>query len=242
MRKLTFIFFLYMVVNHSYANFDLIDFKNCSLLKVEQFKTDIPTDEIPNNYLFKSKKYSYAAVPVSYENETMCLIVDKKNKIIIDSIPIPTSGLCQGEWDNKQNYPIWRAYTQGGRGKSELFHYSTSHNLKDYKRSNKVEINDAIDSLSCQLPSLSNDSIEEINNSAFYLYKLGYYNESLFFFKNVLKRDPDRVVAYLNIADVYQALNQKEEARKNYNIYSLKMKKLGLTKKIPDRVSKNITL
>ncbi|WP_068911488.1 tetratricopeptide repeat protein [Acinetobacter sp. WCHAc010034] len=84
--------------------------------------------------------------------------------------------------------------------------------------------------LNCQLPLLSNDSIEEINNSAFYLYKLGYYNESLFFLKNVLKRDPDRVAAYLNIADVYQALNQKEEARKNYKIYYLKMKKLGLTK------------
>jgi len=242
MKKITFIFFLSIAINHSYANFDLIVFKNCSLLKIDQFKADIPMDEIPNNYLFKSKKYSYAAIPVSYENETMCLIVDNKNKIIIDSIPVPTSGLCQGEWNNKQNYPIWRAYTQGGRGKSELFHYSTSHNLKSYTRSNKVEINDAIDSLNCQLPLLSNDSIEEINNSAFYLYKLGYYNESLFFLKNVLKRDPDRVAAYLNIADVYQALNQKEEARKNYKIYYLKMKKLGLTKKIPDRVSRYIAL
>ena len=57
----------------------------------------------------------------------------------------------------------------------------------------------------------------------------------------VIEKDPNRVVVYLNIADCYWELNQKEKAKQNYQKYLslMKSQKKDL-KKIPKRVYERI--
>lgn len=52
----------------------------------------------------------------------------------------------------------------------------------------------------------------------------------------VIKKDPNRTVAYLNLADVLLNNDEKDGADKNYTIYEDLMKKEGKANKIPERV------
>lgn len=78
---------------------------------------------------------------------------------------------------------------------------------------------------------------DEFNNVAFFAYKSKAYAESIYILKKVIEKFPNRVVAYLNIADCYWATNEKEKAVENYQKYCqlMKSKKKDL-KKIPKYV------
>jgi tetratricopeptide (TPR) repeat protein len=79
--------------------------------------------------------------------------------------------------------------------------------------------------------------ISLMNDKAYYLEQLGAYAESIYILKKVLSKSPDRVVAYLNIADAYWGNNEKNEAKKSYEKYIELMKNQGKDmKKIPQRV------
>jgi tetratricopeptide (TPR) repeat protein len=81
------------------------------------------------------------------------------------------------------------------------------------------------------------DNIPLMNDKAYYLEQAGAYAESIKKKKKVISKSPDRVVAYLNIADAYWGNNEKEEAKKSYEKYVELMKKQGKDmKKIPQRV------
>ena len=81
------------------------------------------------------------------------------------------------------------------------------------------------------------NNIQLMNDKAYYLEQLGAYAESIYILKKVLSKSPDRVVAYLNIADAYWGNNEKNEARKSYEKYIELMKNQGKDmKKIPQRV------
>lgn len=84
---------------------------------------------------------------------------------------------------------------------------------------------------------INNSNILKYNNIAYYLYQQGAYNESILLIKEILKRDPNRIVAWFNFADLQWELGNKKEAKKSYQQYILLMKSQNKDlKKIPSRV------
>lgn len=84
---------------------------------------------------------------------------------------------------------------------------------------------------------INNSNILQYNNIAYYLYEKGAYNESILLIKEILKKDPNRIVAWFNLADLQWELGNKNEAKKSYQQYILLMKSQGKDlKKIPNRV------
>ncbi|MGE6792032.1 tetratricopeptide repeat protein [Pseudomonas guineae] len=64
----------------------------------------------------------------------------------------------------------------------------------------------------------------------------GYYQEAVELLKHITLKHPDRVVAYLNLADAYWGLGKKELAQKAYNRYHENMIETGKQRRIPERV------
>jgi tetratricopeptide (TPR) repeat protein len=75
-----------------------------------------------------------------------------------------------------------------------------------------------------------------LNDYGFYLAEAGDPKEAVEVLDVVLSEDPDRVVAYLDIADAQFALGRLPEARVNYRRYRELMTREGKADKIPPRV------
>jgi hypothetical protein len=83
--------------------------------------------------------------------------------------------------------------------------------------------------------------IAELNDKAYYLQGYGCYNASAFILEKIVIKDPQRVVAWLNLGDSYWALNKQAAAREAYQQYSALMKSEGKNlHKIPQRVNERI--
>ena len=84
-------------------------------------------------------------------------------------------------------------------------------------------------------------SVNQFNNVAFFAFKSKAYEESIYILIKIIEKFPNRIVAYLNIADNYWALNEKEKAVENYKKYIqlIKDQKKDL-KKIPKYVYERI--
>lgn len=80
-------------------------------------------------------------------------------------------------------------------------------------------------------------NVESANNQAFALEKIGANEESKTLLEEITSQFPDRIVAYLNLGDVYWKLNEKDKAKENYIQYIslMKSQKKNLSK-IPKRV------
>ena len=80
-------------------------------------------------------------------------------------------------------------------------------------------------------------NVESANNQAFALEKIGANEESKILLEEITSQFPDRIVAYLNLGDVFWKLNEKDKAKENYNQYIslMKSQKKDLSK-IPKRV------
>lgn len=74
------------------------------------------------------------------------------------------------------------------------------------------------------------------NDLGFLFEQTGYYQEAAELLKHITLKHPDRVVAYLNLADAYWALGKKEPAQTAYNQYYEKMIEAGKKTRIPERV------
>jgi tetratricopeptide (TPR) repeat protein len=85
------------------------------------------------------------------------------------------------------------------------------------------------------------DDIISINDKAFCLEQMQCYKTSAYILEQILNKNPDRVVAWLNLADVYWNQNKKTESKKAYNKYVeiMKIQKKD-TAKIPKRVFERI--
>lgn len=84
---------------------------------------------------------------------------------------------------------------------------------------------------------LSSNNINDYNNIAYYLQENKSYNESLFLLKEILKNNPNRVVAWLNLGDAYWSLEDKIKAINAYQKYISLMKSQEKNlSKIPKRV------
>jgi tetratricopeptide (TPR) repeat protein len=74
------------------------------------------------------------------------------------------------------------------------------------------------------------------NDLGFLLGEAGYYPESIELLNAVIVNNPNRTVAYLNIADSYWAMNNKARAIEAYRQYASRMSVAGKASKIPARV------
>ena len=74
------------------------------------------------------------------------------------------------------------------------------------------------------------------NDLGFLFEQAGYHLEAAELLKHITLKHPDRVVAYLNLADAYWALGKEEPAQKAYNQYHEKMIEAGKQTRIPERV------
>lgn len=75
------------------------------------------------------------------------------------------------------------------------------------------------------------------NDLGFLLGEAGYYAESIELLNAVIAHNPARTVAYLNLADSYWAMNDKERAVSAYKQYASRMSDAGKALKIPARVA-----
>lgn len=81
------------------------------------------------------------------------------------------------------------------------------------------------------------ENVDTINNLAYYLFMSKSYNNSIYLLKNILQKYPNRIVAYLNLADNYWSIKEKEKAIYNYKKYIELIKSQNKDlKKIPQRV------
>lgn len=74
------------------------------------------------------------------------------------------------------------------------------------------------------------------NDLGFLFEQAGYYPEAVELLKHITQKHPDRIVAYLNLADAYWAMGEQEKARKAYNQYYEKMVANQKQARIPQRV------
>jgi tetratricopeptide (TPR) repeat protein len=79
--------------------------------------------------------------------------------------------------------------------------------------------------------------IPAINDYAFALQEAGDNTAALPLFQEIIKYQPDRTVAWLNMADAYWSTGNLDNAKKSYQQYTKLMATAGLQAKIPARVS-----
>ncbi|WP_324172513.1 tetratricopeptide repeat protein [Sulfurimonas sp.] len=78
------------------------------------------------------------------------------------------------------------------------------------------------------------------NDIAFFLERTKNYDEAIYLLEKILKKYPNRTVAYINLGDAYWGLKNKEKAKQAYSTYIKQMKEKGKEKKIPKVVLERI--
>ena len=86
------------------------------------------------------------------------------------------------------------------------------------------------------------NNILKYNNMAYYLQKAGASKEAIFILEKILKKYPNRTVAYYNIADAYWDIDDKINAIKYYKIYVKQMKEKNKENKIPQKIVSRINV
>jgi tetratricopeptide (TPR) repeat protein len=86
----------------------------------------------------------------------------------------------------------------------------------------------------------TNQTLVQYNDMAYYLQKAGANKEAIFLLEKIIKKFPNRTVAYYNLGDAYWALGKKDKAIKAYTTYIEQMCDKGLQKKIPKEVLKRV--
>ncbi|MFC5980291.1 tetratricopeptide repeat protein [Flavobacterium salmonis] len=82
---------------------------------------------------------------------------------------------------------------------------------------------------------------DKLNDVAYYLEQSGAYKESIFFLNKIINDNPQRVVAWLNLADAQWGNNKKKDAKLSYQRYIHLMEILNKDiKKIPQRAYERI--
>ncbi len=87
---------------------------------------------------------------------------------------------------------------------------------------------------------LTPKTLTKYNNIAYYLQQAGANEEAIYLLEKIIKKFPNRIVAYINLGDAYRALGEKDKARKAYSTYIEQMCAKGLQKKIPKKVLKMV--
>lgn len=79
--------------------------------------------------------------------------------------------------------------------------------------------------------------IYALNDYGFFLQQAGDDNRAIPIFNAVIKEDPARAVAYLNLADSLWTLDRKQEAKSHYQTYQRLMAEANKATQVPSRVA-----
>ena len=84
--------------------------------------------------------------------------------------------------------------------------------------------------------------VQIANNYGFFLEQADMYEEAVDVLYGVLTLKPDRMVAYLNLADALWGLGERQNAATQYLVYAGMMKEAGLEAQIPARVDQRVVI
>lgn len=146
---------------------------------------------------------------------------------------------CDKELTEKANIEVlvgdkWIPQEQSWNIKKEELNLNEV--LKNLKE--KKETNLSIENLNVILKNeeLNQKTVQKYNDIAYYLQQKNANNEAIFLLEKIIEKFPNRTVAYLNLADAYDGINDKEKAKENYEKYINLMKQDNKEVKIPKRV------
>lgn len=206
------------IIKSDYKNqFFLYIENNCtSTITKQLFKINWHENKflILNKEIIKQKQNSISCKTIYYDNY-------KLDSLLIETLDVEENKLTNNV--NKKNNKIPVFY------ESKLIGYKS---LSTDKLVYNYPIIDTYDKI---------DNLNLYNDIGFILYKNKSFDESIYILNKVIEKSPNRVVTYLNIADCYWELNEKEKAKENYLKYIQLMKdqKKNL-KKIPKYVFERI--
>lgn len=87
----------------------------------------------------------------------------------------------------------------------------------------------------------NDENSQNVNDYGYFFEQTGNYQEAVTLLNSLIKKFPDRVVAYLNLADAYWGLGELPDAKLNYQKYVELMTSQGKDlNKIPPRVNERI--
>lgn len=195
------------------TDFDYSNYKNC--IGVDSDLKDSKKVEIKSKVGYLKKEYNLQMITYTVDlNVYACAIVDENRHVVINELPTMTP-FCEGDWD--QDKAIW--IDMHNPHHSELIDArAPSEVLRDILEGKETEnnIDEVLGDFKCRYIPYRLKDVEEINNTAFYFFKLKKYQVAINILKQVVELDPNRAVAYYNLGDAYLAINQKDLAIKNY--------------------------
>ncbi len=209
--------------NKLIRNFDLVDTSfykgngNDFFLVYQNYASTTKTQS--TYHLFYNKNDLYL---ISKEKINL-----KEKKISISknyTIPLKVTDLDYEAIDEKN---VIENYKSSILSESRLRNNVSFNNKNAFELIFNYEPNDFFIDYPLNLFKIGTINIQDIKNSndiAYYLLEAKIYDESIFILKNIIKKDPKRVVAYLNLADSYWETGNVCLAKKNYTIYVSMMK------------------
>ena len=149
--------------------------------------------------------------------------------------------------DGKEYPPDNKLYLQDflqNKKISETIFNEEYNKLKSSKNFKKYDFKYSYEDLYLLIKNIpiTEANLDKYNNLAFYIAQIKDGNfEGIYLYNEILKRFPNRVVAYLNLADSYWAIGNQKLAKENYKKYVELMKSQNKDlKKIPKRVWERI--
>ena len=113
--------------------------------------------------------------------------------------------------------------------------------FREYIKNNKnFDVNESRIDWYINRYNIDQKNVSIYNDIAFYLGEGHNYNSSLYILKKIIKIHPNRIVAYLNIADVYWEIGNKDHAKVYYQEYISRMGRIGKKSIIPKRVFQRV--
>jgi tetratricopeptide (TPR) repeat protein len=159
------------------------------------------------------------------------------------------TGTCDKELTQKANIEVliedkWIPQEQSWNIKDEISNNANSsiqnpsltqnQLLENVKSNQKVFIENINEVLKAQ--ELTTKTLQKYNDIAYYLQQANANEEAIFLLEKIIEKFPNRTVAYLNLADAYNGINENEKAKENYEKYINLMKQDNRESKIPKRV------
>lgn len=171
------------------------------------------------------------------KNFTRYVLVSRNNKIALSTVRTFSADTYSGKF-NSSTYNKENKFNDDC-GNDVLYEGEIEEILNAAKKGAKYfwEFNLAPQDLIDHYRRNKKDE-EYLNNIAYFVQKNGGNYEAILLLKEILRNNPNRIPAYLNIADAYMAIGKKDLAIKNYENYVELMKSKSLERKIPPRVLK----
>ncbi|SIT13434.1 hypothetical protein SAMN05421786_106139 [Chryseobacterium ureilyticum] len=137
--------------------------------------------------------------------------------------------------DDKKYNPNKKKYLEDVALSAKVSNRLFNEEFKDFKKNDLKYTIEDFGELLKNIP-INASNIDKYNNLAYYLSEKDD-NISIYLLEQIINKFPERIVAYLNLADSYWNLGEKEKAVKNYQKYVELMKSQNKDlKKIPQRV------